>query len=113
MDMMIVFLFVPLVIGMLGQVAQKLVLGSTNPPKVAYKGWRGVYYVTIPAHAVLVGALCGAVGFPLGVPVPQMFGDALGGAVLAYAVAGAVSIVAYDAVIKVIRRAVEQTQLRG
>lgn len=100
----------PFVLGMAGQVAQKLILGPNKPTKVqieALSKWKKVYHVTIPWHALLVGALIGLVGFPLGIPVPPVFGEAIGGAVLAYAFSGGVSIIGYDTIVKTLKRILE------
>ena len=60
-----------LVIGTLGEVAKRLILGPKKTwPKdadghIAFTGWRGVYAVTYKLHALLVGALIGLVsGIP-------------------------------------------------
>ncbi len=81
------------VIGMAGEVAKKLI-GA----KAGDKGWRGVYHVTLPWHALLVGAAVGAAGHPIGIPVPEVFGADLGGAVLAFTLAGGLSMIAYQAI---------------
>lgn len=108
-EYVVIALFVPLMIGICGEVAQKLILGPKHRwPKDGFPGWRGVYYVTVPTHAVLVGACVGLIGHPWGLPVPAAFGVDLGGAVLAYAVAGALSASYYDVIVKTGRRVIER-----
>lgn len=105
----VIALFAPLLIGACGAVAQKLILGPRNAwPPGGFPGWRGVYHVTVPLHAILVGAVLGLVGHRAGLPVPAVFGEDLGGAVLAYAVAGALSAAYYDAVVKTAKRVIER-----
>ena len=99
----ILFLLVPLIIGAMGEAAKKLILGTVKPSKQGFKGWRGVYVVTLRVHAVIVGALIGLVGHSFELPVPDYFGASLGGVVLAYACAGVIASFAYDALVKVPR----------
>lgn len=99
----ILFLLVPLIIGAMGEAAKKLILGTVKPSKEGYKGWRGVYVVTLRLHAVIVGALIGLVGHSFEIPTPDYFGTSLGGVVLAYACAGVIAAFAYDMLVKVPR----------
>jgi len=86
------------IIGMLGEVAKKL-----SGAKHGDTGWRGVYIVTFKAHALLVGALIGLGGHFIGLPVPEVFGESLGGTVLAYAASGGVAMVAYSSIVGTIK----------
>jgi hypothetical protein len=91
-----------LIIGMLGEVAKKL-----TGAKPGDKGWRGVYIVTYKAHALAVGACVGLAGHYVGIPVPGVFGDNLGGAVLAYTLAAGVAMVGYASIVGVIKSWIE------
>lgn len=107
---------VPFIIGMAGQVVQKLVLGSTKLTKAQaaeLKGWKKFYHTTLAWHALLVGMFIGLVGFSLGIPVPAVFGSSLGGCMLAYTFSGGVSIVGYDTIVKTLRRTLENYKLPG
>lgn len=94
---------VPFLIGMCGQVARKLVLG-TEKPKNGWRGWRKVYWATLPIHAMLVGGGTGFLLYKFGAPVPDVFGKELGGYILGYTLSGGVSVVGYDVIVKTIRR---------
>jgi len=103
MDSWIILLgVVPFLIGMCGQVAQKLVLGARSPKGL--KGWRRVYWATLPIHAMVVGGGVGVLGSKFGVPLPEAFGKELGGYVLGYTLSGGVAVVGYDVLVKSLRR---------
>ena len=92
-----------IVIGTLGEVVKNLVRA-----KAGDKGWRGVYFVTYRAHAILVGASLGALCFA-GVELPVAEGFAEGaGPVLFYACSGALAMIGYDAIVKTIKRTMER-----
>jgi len=88
-----------IVIGMLGEVAKKLVRA-----KAGDKGWRGVYYATYRAHAIVVGAGIGALSCAgIDLPVGEGFAEGAG-PVLYYACSGALAMIGYDAIVKTIRK---------
>lgn len=106
---------VPFLIGMAGTVAQRIILGDARgrikQPKEGWSGLRRVYWVTIPLHAIAVGCFLGFVGWGLGFPLPAVFGERAGGAVLAYGISGAISVVGYDVLVKTIKRVLGSYQL--
>lgn len=108
MEWIVVLLVVPLIIGMAGQVAQRLVGAKRGDP-----GWRGIYVVTVPWHAMLVGAGVGFAMFKLQGPIPEVFGSAVGGYLLAYTMSGAVSIVGYDTIVKVFKNFLDHLHERS
>lgn len=120
LEWILLLIVAPFIIGMAGQVAQRLVLGEKPWPTVKksdgsevvkFDGWKRYYHITVPWHALLVGALLGLGGFYIGLPVPSVFGEAVGGAILAYAFSGGVAMVAYDAIVKVVKKFVESARL--
>ena len=76
-----------------GKGVTTLVFGSG--PKAGRKGWRGVFYVTMWAHPIVVGALLGIGPW---LPAPAFMGDAFLGRMVWYALAGVFSTTAYDGV---------------
>lgn len=91
----------------LGEIAKKLILGPKYdwPKKklkngtevVAFKGFKGVYVVTYRSHAILVGCLIGGLGFLVGLPLPETFGEpTAGAAMLNYGGAGAAAMVGHS-----------------
>jgi len=97
-----------LVIGTLGEVAKR-----TINAKAGDKGWRGVYFVTLPAHPVFVGALIGLVPW---LPTPDAltkpgheFAARLGTGVLA----GMVCKVGYDGIVSTAKRLLGQASARN
>lgn len=75
-------------------------------PDPSARGWRGVFYVTLWAHPILIGALVGAV---LRLPSPAFLGDAVAGRAIWFALSGVFSSSAYSAV----NSAVKQRNARG
>ncbi len=96
-----------LIIGMSGEVAKKVVGANAGDP-----GLKGLYFVTYKAHALLVGAVLGAVGYQIGIPVPDEFGSELGGAMLAYAASGGIAMVAYSSIVGSIKSTIEHIGAR-
>lgn len=96
-----------LALGTLGEVAKRAVNA-----KKGSSGWRGVYYVTLPAHPVLLGALLGFVPvLPVAIPLAVEGYD--GAARFAtYLYAGIVCKVAYDLLVSTLRRALGQKAAR-
>jgi len=96
-----------LAIGTFGEVA-KLAIS----PKAGDVGWRGVYYVTLPAHPVIVGALLGLI--PLLLAAPSLVTEGYDGAArfATYLLAGIVCKVGYDVIVSTMRRALGQEQAR-
>jgi len=94
-----IIIVLALVIGTLGEVAKR-----TIRAKAGDKGWRGVYFVSLPAHPVLVGALVGLVPW---LPTPDElvkpgheFAARLGTGLLA----GMVCKVGYDGIVSTAKR---------
>ncbi len=92
-----------LVIGTMGEVVKRIVSA-----KAGDAGWRGVYYVTLPAHPVLVGA---AIGLLPWLPIPDglskdgyEFAGRLGTGVLA----GVACKIGYDGIVSTVRRVLGQ-----
>jgi hypothetical protein len=107
MDSWIIILgVVPFLIGMGGQVARNIVLGE-KVSKTSLRGWKRIYSVTLPLHAISVGSAVGLVGHKFGLPVPEMFGIEVGGSTLAYALSGGVAIIGYDSIVKTLKRIIE------
>lgn len=96
-------------VGMLGEVAKKLVLGPRAKwPKDGFRGWRGVYYVTLPLHAMAAGVALwwgpALLGYPL--PVSAAF-DGDGGYALFGLGVGALSVVGYATFVEGVQRALK------
>lgn len=102
-----VIIILALVIGTLGEVSKRAISA-----KAGDKGWKGVYYVTLPAHPVIAGALIGLIPW---LPVPDdltkegyEFAGRLGTGVLG----GVVCKVGYDLIISTVRRLLGQKGAR-
>lgn len=65
-------------------------------PRAGLRGWRGVWYVTLPFHAIVVGAALGH--FATTLPTPTWMGSGAAGRVMWYALSGALGTVCYDTV---------------
>ena len=98
---------VPFIIGMCGQVARNIILGNKRRESDGLIGWRRIYWATMPLHALAIGAWTGLIGHQYGLPVPEAFGETLAGSILAYTTSGGVSVVGYDAIVKTLRRMLE------
>lgn len=103
-----IILILALVIGTMGEVSKR-----TISAKAGDKGWRGVYYVTLPAHPVLVGALVGLIFglFPQWCPIPDELtkeGYEFAGGMGTGLLSGIVCKVGYDLIISTVRRMLEQ-----
>jgi hypothetical protein len=103
MDSWLIILGVaPFLIGMTIQVVRNLVLKEdTNLKK---RSWKWFYKITLPLHSMCIGALIGLAGYESGLPVPEIFGDKIGGAVLAYMMSGGVAVIGYDSIVKTLKR---------
>ena len=101
-----------IIIGMIGEVVKRLVLGSKEKRKAEdYKGVRRVYFVTYKMQAIIFGALLGLIP---GMPVPESFqGDGFAGAILNYAGDGAAAMVVYAALIGNAKTYVDQLKRRA
>lgn len=102
-----IIVIIALVIGTGGEVAKR-----TVKAKAGDTGWKGVYYVTIPAHPVLVGILIGLIPW---LPIPEQltkegyeFFGRLGTGILG----GVVCKVGYDLIISTVRRLLGQKDAR-
>lgn len=102
-----VIIILALVIGTLGEVSKRMVSA-----KAGDKGWKGVYYVTLPAHPVIMGALLGLIPW---LPIPgelmkegYEFAGRLGAGILS----GVVCKVGYDMIISTVRRMMGQKGAR-
>jgi hypothetical protein len=105
----ITLIAISLVVGMIGEIAKKLVGAKAGDP-----GWRGVYFVTFRAHALVAGGGLTVALWQLGLPMPQIFGDDVGGAILVGMLAGAIAMVAYDVIVEGVRQWIRhQLAVRG
>lgn len=115
-----------LIIGTLGEVAKRIVLGSDKarrkggrgqgpyrtsapPPKKEDKPlWRRIYYVTLPAHPVIVGGLIGLIPWlPAAGPLEKEgyeFASRMG----TYLLAGVLAKIGYDTMVGTIKRFIAQ-----
>lgn len=98
-----VVIILALVLGTLGEVSKRSISA-----KAGDTGWKGIYYVTLPAHAVILGGLCGLIPW---LPIPDElvkpgyeFAGRLGTGVLS----GVVCKVGYDLIISTVRRMLGQ-----
>lgn len=66
-----------------------------NMPKAGWPGWRGLFYRTMWAHPVIIGALLGLAPW---LPAPEAMGSSHAGRVLWYALSGLLSSTLYDAI---------------
>lgn len=103
-----IIIIMALVIGTMGEVAKR-----TISAKAGDKGWKGVYYVSLPAHPVIVGALFGLIPW---LPVPEEltkegyeFWGRLGAGILS----GVVCKVGYDMIVSTVRRMLGQAGARS
>ena len=103
-DWIVIFGIVPFIIGMCGQVARNIVLGNKRRQSDGHTGWRKIYWITLPLHALAVGAWVGFIGYKYGLPVPKVFGTTEAGTILAYTTSGGVSVVGYDVIVKTLTR---------
>lgn len=94
----IVIVAVALVIGMIGEIAKKLVGAKAGDP-----GWKGVYFVTFRAHGLVAGAGLMLALWAQGLPLPEFFGEGAGGAVLAGLFAGGLAMIGYDVLYEGVR----------
>jgi len=95
------------VIGTGGEVAKRAVNA-----KAGDAGWKGVYYVTMPAHPILVGALIGLIPW---LPIPEAltkegyeFAGRLGTGVLS----GVLCKIGYDVLVSTAKRLLGQGAAR-
>jgi hypothetical protein len=97
-----------LIIGTFGEITKRLVSA-----KAGDKGWRGVWYVTLPAHPVIIGLLLGLIPW---LPVPEALtkeGYEFAGRLGTYALAGVVCKLGYDTIISTMRRQIGQGAARA
>lgn len=97
-----------LVIGTVGEVVKRSVSA-----KAGDHGWRGLFYVSLPAQPVLFGT---ALGFIPWLPVPESLhkeGFELAARIGTYAFAGVVCKVGYDSIVSTLRRQLGQAQARA
>jgi hypothetical protein len=88
-----------LVIGTFGEVSKRLVRA-----KAGDKGWKGVYYVTLPAHPVVAGILFGLVPW---LPIPDGLvkeGHEFAGRLGTGALAGIACKIGYDGIVSTAKR---------
>lgn len=104
----ITLIAITLVVGMVGEIVKKLVGAKAGDP-----GWRGVYYVTFRAHALLAGGGLAVGLWALGLPIPQIFGDSIGGALLLGMLAGGIAMIAYDVIVEGVRQWIRHQLARG
>jgi len=93
-----------LVIGTFGEVSKRLVRAKGGD-----KGWKGVYYVTLPAHPVIVGILIGLIPW---LPIPDGLvkeGQEFAGRLGTGAIAGIACKIGYDSIISTGKRFLERS----
>lgn len=102
-----IIIITALIIGTLGEVMKRLVSA-----KAGDRGLRGFFYVTLPAHPVIVGSLLGLIPW---LPVPDSlqkdgyeFATRLG----TYALAGLVCKLGYDSIVSTGKRLLGQDAAR-
>lgn len=102
-----IIIIMALIIGTIGEVSKRMIKAQAGD-----KGWKGVYYVTLPAHPVIVGALFGLIPW---LPVPDELtkeGYEAWGRFGAGVLGGVVCKVAYDLIISTVRRLLGQKGAR-
>ncbi len=101
MNEWIVSIFVmPFIIGMGGEVSKKLIV----PQGDSSSGWRRIFWITFPLHAMLMGAILGIPFHKFGVPTPAAFGQEMLGSMIAGTMSGAISTVGYSSIVKTLKR---------
>jgi hypothetical protein len=87
-----------LVIGTVHETGKQLVLGKKeNWPKEGFKGWKGVYRVTMKLHSLILGGLLGVIP---GLPVTESLAtEGVAGSVLFYVGAGCGAMIGYASVV--------------
>lgn len=97
-----------LALGTAGEIAKRVIKA-----KAGDTGWRGVYYVTLPAHPVIAGALIGLAPW---LPVPDALskeGFEVAGRLATGILAGVVCKVGYDGLVSTARRMLGQPAARA
>lgn len=107
-------------IGVFGEIAKRLVSSkkleeevlsyrdSAKPRAKAPPLWKRIYYITLPAQAIIVGLLLGLVpGLPIAEPL-QKEGMEFWGRLVTYGVAGVFCKVGYDTLISTAKRFVKK-----
>lgn len=91
-----------LVIGTIHETGKQLVLGKKHKwPKDGFKGWKGVYRVTMKLHSLILGALFGLIP---GLPVTSgLATEGISGSVMFYLGAGAAAMVGYASVVGTVK----------
>lgn len=92
-----------LIIGTMGEVAKKLVNAKGGD-----RGWRGIYFVTLPAHPVIAGILMGCIPFLPPADALHKDGFDTASRIATYALAGVVCKIGYDSIISTIKRLIAQ-----
>lgn len=102
-----------LIIGTLGEVTKRLVLGANKERQKAATGWRRIYYVTLPAHPVVAGALIGLIPWLPPAESLEKEGYELAARVGTYCLAGIVCKIGYDTMVSTILRAIQSRGAPG
>jgi hypothetical protein len=104
-----------LIIGTLGEVTKRFVLGSTKERQkaAAASGWRRIYYVTLPAHPVIAGALIGLIPWLPPAEGLEKEGYELAARIGTYSLAGIVCKIGYDTMVSTILRAIQSRGAPG
>ena len=89
-------------IGTVHETGKQLVLGNKSKwPKEGFRGWKGVYRVTMKTHSLILGALLGLIP---GLPVTESLAtEGVAGSVIFYLGAGCCAMVGYASVIGIIK----------
>ncbi len=96
-----IILITAVIIGSMGEVGKRAVSADKNSV-----GWKRVYYVTLPAHPVLIGVSIAFIPWLPPADVLAKEGFELAGRVGTYGLAGVVCKVGYDTIIATVRRAI-------
>jgi len=102
-----IIVVIALVIGTFGEIAKRAVKA-----KAGDKGWRGVYYVTLPAHPVLVGGLVGLIPW---LPIPEGLtkdGYEFAGRLATGLLGGILCKIGYDIIVSTAKRMLGQSAAR-
>ena len=92
------------VVGALLAILGKGIHGMVFPKgvsKAGHPGWRGVFYMTMWVHPIIVGAI---IGIPAWLPAPEMMGDHTAGRIIWFALSGGIAPTCYNAVMSVVKQ---------
>lgn len=102
MSWIIVLIAIPFVIGFVGGIVKLSVLGRKPWDSSGFNWFQRAYFRSLAWHPVFVGVALGFLFWAF--RWPQLFGDALPGYMLAAMFSSGVTIIAYNLLVKTIRR---------